>query len=378
MKAIALAAVLFLLAVSVSCGTSGRASVARTDFARYRYEYVWQAASHLSSGCARRAESSVRWAVSPRTVFARGAADPLVYYTGGFLILSSRGDHFRHVGEYPTIWPCRTPVAIYQTRRGWMMTRLASKPAQRKTIPLGRLSRSTRWEIAPNGRFLFFHGQTIQYAGEKAFTPSGLPRGWKIESLEPSPHKPSVFVANVVSPRVCSYTTDQYYGPATAYLIESGASTKLRGNPCLDPDFLGRSDGTAQWTPDGRGMLWSVTSDDPEFGPYHLYLSDRRGGHMRKLVSKACGVLWSPKGKAIAYDDGDRFCSPHPRSVHVLDLSSGLTHFVADGKLEAWSPDGNELALLRRGHCGEVDSIAIVPTAGGPARTVITWPAQGC
>jgi hypothetical protein len=352
--------VLFLLAVSAGFGSSGSASVAGGVSARYRYEYVWQAASQLSSGCAHRIEWS-----SGGVVFARGGANPAVYYADEHLILSSLGDRFPHVGWFPTFWPCRTPVAIYQTRRGWMMTLLASKPANRRTIPIGRLSRFTHWEIAPNGRFLFFHGQTIQYVGEKPFTVRGLPPGWTINSVNASPRNPSVFVANVLSPAVCSETTDQF---GAAYLISSGTSTKLRNWGDVCPNGVNPPD----WTPNGRRIVWSF--GDPgsaEF--FSMDLSDAHGRHLRKLLSRACEVLWSPSGKEIAYDNT---CSPDHEGVYVLDLTTGNTHFVADGELEAWSPDGSELALLQGYYCDEAGSIVIVPAAGGPEHTVITWPAS--
>jgi Tol biopolymer transport system component len=176
-----------------------------------------------------------------------------------------------------------------------------------------------------------------------------------------------VFVANVLSPKECSRSTDQF---GAAYLISSGASTKLRGwgNVC-------ETDGvdTPDWAPDGRGIVWRFPTYDGT-DEAHVYLSDAHGRHLRKLLSRACqfDLLYSPNGKEIAYENT---CTPDKQGVYVLDLTSGIRHFVADGELEGWSPDGSELALLQGYYCAEAGSIVIVPAAGGTARSVITWPA---
>jgi hypothetical protein len=355
MRAVAIVAGILLIAVSGGCGSGGRG----LGSVSARYTYVWQAASHLSSGCARRAElSSNSWDL----VFARGGARPLVYYYESWrrtpLLVSSQGGRFSLIGE--DLWPCRTPVAMTRGKGGWMMTRLASDPSQRKTIPVGRFG-DANWVIAPSGRFLFFDGQTIQYAGAKAFTPRGLPAGWSIQTLAPSPRDPSVFIATVSSPTAdCRATIE----PGAAYLITPGGSRKLREyNECTVGSIR------PVWAPDGRAMLWAIGT-----GQFDLYLSDARGRHLRKLVSKVCAPLWSPDGKEIAYE---RACAAQNPRSYVLDFAGRTSHLVGEGRLEAWSPDGKELALSRvkvpwySGTPG--GSVVIMPVSGGPAHTVIRW-----
>lgn len=393
MRAIALAAGLFLLVLSAGCGsarpasvtaiTSATASTTTTTTASAtttttaatsaQDDYIWQAASRLSTGCAHTVGSNGFSDV----VFARGGDRPLVYYarTETNRILSSNGDRFRIVGNALSIWPCRTPVAVYEPpqRAGqapeWAMMRLASSPAHQKTTrirlphPLGGA-----WEPLPNGRFLTF-GNSIQYAGGKPITVSGIPRGWTIDSLNPSPRNSSEFVATVVR-GYCSAETNQF---AAAYLIRRGVGTKLRAWGDVCPDGV---DTPPDWTPDGRAIVWSSNANVGDANSSAFYLTDSHGRNKRKLLTKACDyLLWSPNGEELAYEDE---CTPDKQRVFVLDLRSGATHYVAHGELEAWSPDGSELAVLQGYYCSEAGAIAIVPVAGGTGHRVITWPANGC
>src|SRR5438477_358586 len=134
-----------------------------------RYAFVWQAASRVSRGCARRDDAS---SDVDGLLWLRGGSRPLVYFRNDFLptadVVSSVGDHLALWGEF---WPCRTPVAIYgrPPSPDAMMTVLASVRAKRKTIALGRFrlaegpNRDAPADygdaiIAADGRVIFFDG----------------------------------------------------------------------------------------------------------------------------------------------------------------------------------------------------------------------------
>jgi WD40 repeat protein len=241
------------------------------------------------------------------------------------------------------------------------MTALASRPARRKTITVGRFG-DANWTVAPNGRLVFFGGQSIRYAGGREFTVAGLPHGWLISALAVSPREPSVFLANAnTNPHVLGgcRSNDERGG---VFLTTPGRSTKLRGyDACQGYVHV-------DWSPDGRKILWFIGGDNP-----HLFVSDARGRHLHQLIGHTvCGALWSPDGTEIAYGYS---CG----RVHIHDLVTGSDHFVGKGELRAWSPDGTDLALIRlhrpfygAGFPG--GSIVAVPVAGGRSRLLIKLP----
>lgn len=354
MRVLVLTLAVLLLA---ACGSSGSGS--SLGSVSPRDDYVWQIASRISSGCPRREASG---SDAYGLLWLRAGPRPRVYYLEDQLarpdVVSSEGDHFPVWGEF---WPCRTPVAIYVRGRP-VMTALASDTAQLKTIGLGHFGHAG-WVIAPNGRLVFFRGQSIRPAGGKEFS-ARLPEGWLISSLSPSPRDPSVLLARAnTSPRVpggCR-DNDEYGG---IFLVTPSATTKLRGYDACQGGAV------AGWSPDGRQILWFLGTDQQ-----HLFLSDARGRHLRELVGghTVCGALWSPDGTQIAWGYS---CN----RAHVLDLVTGRSRFVGEGEIRAWSPDGKELALERvhrpwYGPGSPAERIVSVPVGGGPTRLLIKIPA---
>jgi hypothetical protein len=354
MRVLLLTATILLLA---ACG-SGRSEPTLGSVAP-RNDYVWQTASRISSGCAHRdATGSDAYGL----LWLRAGPRPFVYYLEDQLprpdVVSSGGDHFPVWGEF---WPCRTPVAIYVRGRP-MMTALASDRAQRKTLSLGRFGNAS-WVIAANGRLVFYRGRSIRPAGGKEFT-ARLPKGWLISSLSPSPRDPSVLLVRAnTSPHVPGGCrgNDEYGG---IFLVTPSASTKLKAYDAC------RGGAVAEWSPDGRQILWFLGTDQQ-----HLFLSDARGRHLRELVGghTVCGALWSPDGKAIAWGYN---CN----RAHVLDLATGRSRYVGEGRIRAWSPDGKALALERihrpwYGPGSPAEKIVSVPVDGGPTHLLIKIPA---
>jgi Tol biopolymer transport system component len=79
--------------------------------------------------------------------------------------------------------------------------------------------------------------------------------------------------------------------------------------------------------------------------PLRLYLIDPNGRHVRRLTNTfADNPSWSPDGSRLAFDDG--------HSVGIVDLATGLVHYVTAGTDDAdpaWSPEGHQIAFERDG-----------------------------
>lgn len=356
-----------LFAVS-ACGGSGKKSV------YVRYASLRAAAATISHHCTRDLTSSD----SNGLLWLRGGARPRVYYASvdgdpPNEVLTTRRSALRPWG---VLWPCDPPVVIHYPNTHTasrsstaLLTVLAPEPSERRTIRLGQvrfdnpanrntLSSYANGLVAPNGQIIFFDGTKIRYANGPEFSVRGLPSGWQIGSLVVSPRNPFVFLAAAQKGKPGS-------GPcaAAAYRITRTSSTKLRSYNGCTTGF------TAQWSPDGRRILWFVS---PNGDATHLLVSDAGGHHVRELFAHDIDAVWSPDGKSIAYG----FYRRRDRWTSVVDLSSGVSHVVAKGDPLAWSPDGKDLALIRQStvvpqHAG---SIVAVPAAGGRPRLLLKVP----
>lgn len=122
-----------------------------------------------------------------------------------------------------------------------------------------------------------------------------------------------------------------------------------------EPRNLTRSQGVrergAAWSKDGRRVAyWSDRT-----GEYELYVRPADGsGEERRVTHDGATDLvwryqirWSPDGEHLAYSD-------HPSRLRVLDVASGRTVTVDQGRLgdiadHRWSPDGRWLAYTKAG-----------------------------
>jgi hypothetical protein len=337
-----------------------------------RYPSLRQAAAALSHHCSRDFPSSdsngLLWlAAGPR---------PLVYYASPDgdppdKVLTSGGPASPPWG---LLWPCRPPVVIHYPNTHTasrsstaLLTVLAAKPSERKTITLGQarfdnvenrnsLSGYANALAAPNGRIVFFSGTKIRYANGPEFSVLGLPQGWQIGALAVSPRNPEVFLAltskGELGDEPCA---------AAVYLVIGAGSTRLkRYDAC-------RTGITVQWSPDGNRIAW--------FTPGGLAVSGACNCARRTLVRRYRGsTVWSPDSRSIAYGF-------NRRGIHwtaVVNVSTGARRTVAKGYPLAWSPDGKEIALIRQGTALPLPagSIVAVPAAGGRARLLLRIPAE--
>jgi dipeptidyl aminopeptidase/acylaminoacyl peptidase len=129
---------------------------------------------------------------------------------------------------------------------------------------------------------------------------------------------------------------------------------------------------------DGRGYLDSRRS--------HLYLFDIESRKVETLTSGAfdeTSPSWSPDGRQIAFirrhGEGDVDRRPN-QDVFVIDSQAGaeprrLTHTTAHERGQPeWSPDGRYIAYLLGDEVSQSayvqDRLAVVPAAGGEPRTL--------
>ena len=357
-----------LMALS-SCGGSDQRSV------YVQYASLRTAAATLSHHCT----SDLTSSDSNGLLWLAGGTRPHVYYASPTgdppdRVLNTRGPA---IPPWGLLWPCDPPVVIHYPNTHTasrsstaLLTALAPKQSERKTITLGQvrfdnpenrnaLSGYANGLVAPNGKIIFFDGTKIRYANGPEFSVRGLPSGWQIGSLVVSPSDPFVFLATAQKGK-------QGSGPcaAAAYRITRTSSTKLRRYNSCTTGF------TAQWSPDGRRILWFIS---PNGDATHLLVSGADGRHFRELFSHDVDAVWSPDSKSIAYG----FYRRRDRWTSVLDVSSGASHVVAKGDPLAWSPDGKELALIRQSEVipSRPGTIVAVPATGGRAHLLLRVPA---
>lgn len=352
-----------------ACGGSGRKSV------YVKYPSLRAAAATISHHCTRDRTSSD----SNGLLWLAGGTRPLVYYASSVgdppnEVLTTRGPA---IAPWGALWPCSPPVVIHYPSTHTasrsstaLLTVLAAKPSERKTITLGRvrfgnppnrnsLSSYANGLVAPDGKIIFFDGAKIRYANGPEFSVRGLPQGWQIGSLVVSPRDPFVFLATAEKGKPGAEPC-----PAAVYRITRTSSSRLRS-------YNGCTTGlTAQWSPDGRRIMWFVS---PGGNATHLLVSDPDGRHVRELFAHDIVAVWSPDSKSIAYS----FYRGRDRWTSVVDLASGARHVVGKGDPLAWSPDGREIALLRQsqGVPSPSGSIVAVPATGGRAHLLFKLPA---
>lgn len=127
------------------------------------------------------------------------------------------------------------------------------------------------------------------------------------------------------------------------------------------------------WSPDGK----SVAYTSRRTGTRDIYIADVTSGESRQLTSDVRDdyqAHWSPDGKWIAFlsDRGGQ------TDLWMVPTAGGnavrVTNDLAEETNPRWSPDGRSLTYTR----SQTDvELAMVPTDGGPARTILSWPGYG-
>ena len=144
------------------------------------------------------------------------------------------------------------------------------------------------------------------------------------------------------------------------------ATVSLAGG---SPRTLAEHVAQADWHPDGKRLVISVTSPDGprlEFPPGHVMYQQKAGwfGHPR----------FSPDGSMIAFENHS-IAGNDDGQLELLDMNGKHAVLFKTSSLEglAWSPDGKELWFAATEAGGWADTLyALRP--GGKARVVLTSP----
>ncbi len=208
-------------------------------------------------------------------------------------------------------------------------------------------------------------GQTILYSGR-----------WEGEPMQISVARvgsPESRPLGISSAEVASISSSDelavFLGCEENFYLNCGgtlATVSLAGG---SPRTLAEHVAQADWHPDGKRLVITVTSPDGprlEFPPGHVLYQQKAGwfGHAR----------FSPDGSMIAFENHS-IAGNDDGAIELLDLNGKHTVLFQSASLEglAWSADGKELWFAATKTGGWADTIyAMRP--GGKERVVLTLP----
>jgi dipeptidyl aminopeptidase/acylaminoacyl peptidase len=140
---------------------------------------------------------------------------------------------------------------------------------------------------------------------------------------------------------------------ALAAVLLTGCGGSASGGSAT---LLRWTDETPAWSPDGRQIAFASNRANPKSTIDHLYLMDRRGGHIRRLTHDRVDARepsFSPNGKWIVYAANvlDRSNTYTDASTVETISANGtikrtLTGMSGDVEQPAWSPNGRWIAFM--------------------------------
>ncbi len=101
------------------------------------------------------------------------------------------------------------------------------------------------------------------------------------------------------------------------------------------------------WSPQGDRL--ALQGDVPDLTlQFGIYVVDRDGGNLRQVSPGTAGggnADWSPDGRRILYSvSGNN--RAYPSGIYIQDISTTTARRLTGGRDGTWSPDGQEIALL--------------------------------
>ena len=256
------------------------------------------------------------------------------------------------------ILPWAITVAVVLLAVGAILVAQREKPAPQYTSVTFR-------EGTLSGARFSHDGQTIVFSGRWEGEPAQMSVARVGSPESRSMGIPAAEVAAISS----SDELAIFLGCEENFFLNCGgtlATVSLAGG---SPRTLAEHVAQADWHPDGKRMVISVSSPDGprlEFPPGHVIYQQRAGwfGHPR----------FSPDGSMIAFENHP-IAGNDDGKVELLDMNGKHSVFFNSSSVEglAWSPDGKELWFAATETGGWADTIfALRP--GGKPRVVLTSP----
>ena len=256
------------------------------------------------------------------------------------------------------ILPWAITVAVVLLAVGAILVAQREKPAPQYTSVTFR-------EGTLSGARFSHDGQTIVFSGRWEGEPAQMSVARVGSPESRSMGIPAAEVAAISS----SDELAIFLGCEENFFLNCGgtlATVSLAGG---SPRTLAEHVAQADWHPDGKRMVISVSSPDGprlEFPPGHVIYQQRAGwfGHPR----------FSPDGSMIAFENHP-IAGNDDGKVELLDMNGKHSVFFNSSSVEglAWSPDGKELWFAATETGGWADTIFAVRPGGKP-RVVLTSP----